>query len=453
MGLNGPSEIVQGLNGVVRQKTEPSDKPFSEQTPEERVDILKTRLENGELITAAVFDHFHPEEDPLGGKLFIEMTDAEKNYFYERQEFKTDIEGDGILDQVMHGGLVASHYKETGVKVIPVNLNATRNGLNPSPETHPLLEGFQKIVSGETEKPDIVHFSLGAQDQGKLLPSFEELSELTGIKGITADNVAEQREEILDALEGVFAQEMSKLKTTENLLFSEKPDNFWFLYRTVIMRRMVDYFNEEEITPVFSGGNDGEDRLNLYTLNSGTVVVGALDQNGKKAEFSADNALVTHWRQGVFMPTVTKDGVDVTEDGKPDFPLSVLGNSPQENLSKNPFIGRKLSDVRGKVTPEMKKTAEKLRSQNGGSISGPDWKGFIEQFMEPDKVYSSQDIITLIGRYAPPDAGKPLTYFVLKQRSGNNFDELYKNKQGELALYRKPISGTSFAAPSIFRDE
>ncbi len=78
-------------------------------------------------------------------------------------------------------------------------------------------------------------------------------------------------------------------------------------------------------TSVYIGaGNYGKNVFNMLSLSNNTKIVGALDETGAKADYSAKNSLVNKWDLGVLKITKLKDkngksGFDYTGDGTIDI--------------------------------------------------------------------------------------------------------------------------------------
>lgn len=86
----------------------------------------------------------------------------------------------------------------------------------------------------------------------------------------------------------------------------------------------IEKISSKGVPIYMAAGNQGRDYFNMYSLAKGVRSVGSLESNGKKADFSADNQLVTKWVQGVFNITETYDskgkaGFDFTGDGSIDI--------------------------------------------------------------------------------------------------------------------------------------
>lgn len=77
-------------------------------------------------------------------------------------------------------------------------------------------------------------------------------------------------------------------------------------------------------TKVYIGaGNEGKKVFNLFSLANNVKTVGALDNDGKKASYSANNSLVTRWNLGSLKIQKLEDkngksGFDYTGDGTID---------------------------------------------------------------------------------------------------------------------------------------
>lgn len=84
--------------------------------------------------------------------------------------------------------------------------------------------------------------------------------------------------------------------------------------------------------PVYiSGGNMFPGYINILSFADGVKTVGALDENGEKTFYSANNSLVKNWYRGDYPITELPDGYDYTEDGIEDvFKSEVTGHRTDE---------------------------------------------------------------------------------------------------------------------------
>ena len=74
------------------------------------------------------------------------------------------------------------------------------------------------------------------------------------------------------------------------------------------LRKAVAYAVEQDVLIVASAGNDGTDALFYPGAYEGVLCVGALDENGKIAEFSQQNASIDLYAIGEGIPVVGADG-------------------------------------------------------------------------------------------------------------------------------------------------
>ncbi|MFH0703287.1 MAG: hypothetical protein V2B14_07135 [bacterium] len=78
-------------------------------------------------------------------------------------------------------------------------------------------------------------------------------------------------------------------------------------------------------TPVYiSGGNSGEEGMNLFNLADGTENIGS-----KNADYSASNSLIDKYEKGDYQSKKVSGGYDFTDDGEADVSDSeVSGGTP-----------------------------------------------------------------------------------------------------------------------------
>ena len=131
--------------------------------------------------------------------------------------------------------------------------------------------------------------------------SYKELSKLVG-KRITPKNISANKEFV--------KQKLFKSNYPEVGYIEEINKNLESLIKSG--------------TKVYiASGNKGKKSLNLYTLADGVEVVGALKDNGKRANFSTINSLVKRHEKGVFkvkkaVDSEGKKGFDFTQNNAPD---------------------------------------------------------------------------------------------------------------------------------------
>ncbi len=436
--------------------------PFFNRSPQERVAFLKKKQDRGETLTALVFDSFYQEESD--GDL---NSPEEQDRLERKRDKQSDINVDGYLDKVMHGDLVAAFNRSNGVRVIPADIS----GVRPEQQNDSLYtlskrreEWISKIERGEI-KVDIVQLSLNppytSKGEWKKM-TYADLERLSGVSGITPENLHEKEEAIMKAFEARYKasrrsteaerkdERKGKKGKSKN---SQAVNDLIFIEKTVGMDRHVQRLNRVEVTTVVSGGNAGlvntsDETINAYSLGKHVVSVGALDEFGNKAAFSADHSLITHRRPGVYTVKTLKDGIDITGDNIPDFPLSILNFDDTEPLFEGKkFKGKKLSEVQGKITPEIEKRAKTLRGKHDGIIPKKAWKAFLED-LEPDKLYSNMELNVLRGRLSRKELKLAkyanLSFYCLP----NSKLKMIENEDGVLD-YDTRRKGTSYAAPLI----
>lgn len=205
--------------------------------------------------------------------------------------------------------------------------------------------------------------------------------------------------------------------------------------------------------PVFvAAANSGFKEVNLYSLFPNVLSVGAIDLNGGKAPYSADNSAVTLWRQGSIKSYSTSEGIDVNGDGIADF--SLFTPEISESLL-NSFKGKPASRVTSQVPKEVDDMNDNNRTQffelaaklPAGMYSTKEilLKTLATPFQQARYIQSLGNVFYLDGKYPYP------LFFMdvdnngaLKTRAG-----MY---QGAVQ-FRNVLYGTSFSSPSICNGE
>ena len=99
-----------------------------------------------------------------------------------------------------------------------------------------------------------------------------------------------------------------------------------FIIQSIPMEKIVtaikkmDELSKMGVKFYIAAGNSSNDTFSLLTLVDGAVVVGALNDKGKKADYSCDASVVNRWESGEIKPYITDDGYDLTGDSITDFP-------------------------------------------------------------------------------------------------------------------------------------
>ncbi|HRQ60228.1 MAG TPA: S8/S53 family peptidase [Alphaproteobacteria bacterium] len=204
--------------------------------------------------------------------------------------------------------------------------------------------------------------------------------------------------------------------------------------------------------PVFvAAGNYGPVPIvNLFSLFPGVHTVGALDRQGLKSEFANNSSLVGLWRKGSFTMKEVPGGIDINNDGRPEFTGDQL--STGESVAVK-YTGKKASET-VKAVPDIF-WLELEQMKNGP----PDQQGFTTWHLAealPEGLYPTKDMMTLFGQEM---LGQ--TQFNIKQgqwmhhpskllftETPDGFLIYDPDRNGDPAQ-RASWDGTSYAAPNI----
>ena len=168
-----------------------------------------------------------------------------------------------------------------------------------------------------------------------------------------AERVGRQLEKLIKLIEKGEKFDVVNLSFSFNRKFTNDitPDNI-LSHRNAIISQLAkgDYFMRGEARCVtlieklhkmgvkvyIGAGNAGKGEYNVLSLAQGTITVGGLNEDGTKADFSADNTYVTRWNQSVFSITKTENGIDFTGNDIADMLYEDL-SAAGENLVKELF--------------------------------------------------------------------------------------------------------------------
>lgn len=195
----------------------------------------------------------------------------------------------------IHGNIGKRFLEEglpKGSKIETFNTNIANDNVNSFDE---IDKALNKILENMKKGKKYDAIDLPAADY----ISFENLSKLLG-KNITSQNVAEYKKEIRKLMFNKFSIEEGKVL------------------------KKLDEISDRGVPIYTAAGNEGKDFFNMFSLANKINVVGALDKDGQKTQFSADNKLVTDWQPGIFDITekcdsTSKCGFDYTGDGSIDL--------------------------------------------------------------------------------------------------------------------------------------
>lgn len=221
---------------------------------------------------------------------------------------KTEFIDNDDWGDVAHGQLIKKIIKEglPDAKIRPFEIRTNINGTTSGKEINKVLdEVIMAIDSGE--KFDAINISLEST-----LP-LKEVSKQLG-KQITPENLKENRELVKNLI----------LKINNINGDSQIKRQF----------EKLEKITAKGVPVYIAASNGGKSNFNPYSLAKGVKTVGSLDKKGAKANFSADNSLITNWEPGVFGLTTLKDknnkiGYDITDDGTIDVYPEQL-TSPKE---------------------------------------------------------------------------------------------------------------------------
>lgn len=195
---------------------------------------------------------------------------------------------------IPHGEVVSKLLEENlpNADVYKRNVDFTNEGVSAFTEKLDTL--FSGILK-RGEKFDAINMSLGSDI------SFKTLSELLGFE-ITPDNIARLKGRVRDSL------------ATSKYIVNGDP---FYLIAKLLNKMDSVALNGSKI--YVAAGNEGSTSLNLLSLANGMEVVGACDEFATPKDYSADNSIITRYARDEFPVEATKDGFDITMDGKTDF--------------------------------------------------------------------------------------------------------------------------------------
>ncbi|MFA6028224.1 MAG: hypothetical protein WC969_00085 [Elusimicrobiota bacterium] len=197
--------------------------------------------------------------------------------------------------------------------------------------------------------------------------------------------------------------------------------------------------------PIYlAAGNQGPGKVNLLGFLPGTVSVGSIGRDGRKAASSADNGLTSVWRPGEYAFRRTADGnVDVNGDGLGDFDAKLMSKGPPLAAA---YAGKPMTEVLRTPTkdPEL-------------DIIRRDTPGGVERLTSElqDGLYRVDDLIAFFRidgaraeslRRHGPYLDKSMRFHFTASAAGTVvFDPAGDGSPGQVLL----MAGTSFAAPAL----
>jgi hypothetical protein len=214
-----------------------------------------------------------------------------------------------------------------------------------------------------------------------------------------------------------------------------------FRFALTMIRKVI-----QQGTKVYIGaGNNGPDTFNFYNLAGKAVNVGALDAQGRKAAYSADNSLLNRFEQGTFNIYKVSDGYDITGNGEPDVKNEeVSGKEPLINR----FVGKPLMEVLG-----TNQDIENLKSvmKRGWQAVTPGEKLSLEHLLYPVELLASMGCIQArdfkkskeLGDFAFILGEQVKLGYRLDAKGCITYDPAGTGKTGVVSY----VTGTSFAVP------
>lgn len=330
-------------------------------------------------------------------------------------EINIDLDGDGYYD-IHHGEFVTKLVELNGQKVIKEIIGTPIF----SPEFLDVLNKYIERIEKKELQVSWINFSQG------FTVEIDALNSLLGLKNeINAKNV-----------------HLYSLRVLETL---------WASRPKLKIKELYDAFLrlEQLQVPVFvAAANSGFKEVNIYSLFPNVYSVGALDLQGKKASYSADNSTVTIWRAGDLKSYLVAGGIDLNKDQVPDFTTETPFVSP-ELLEK--FQGAKAAQLASKVPPDIAKENDNNKAT------------FFELVAKlPAGLYRTYDLLNMtlatpfqqsryiksLGEYFYLDGIIPRPLFF--GASNGNGELAISQGQGDLnQQFRNILYGTSFASPNI----
>lgn len=219
-----------------------------------------------------------------------------------------------------------------------------------------------KAVNLHSRKIDAVNLSLSYN------ATIDSLADVTGLP-LTRDNLAKYRPQIAAWLRppqkknGRYnAQELDKYmdKMEKNGLPIEAAGQF----------EQLEDITKKGIPVFVSGGNATSIGVNLLGFANGVKTVGALDRNGHKAPYSANNSLITIWEQGDYPVKQVIDahgnilGYNITGGIKLEIPLNQTTGRP-------PFKPLLITKNKASISSSEKPTPKIVGDAKGTSFAAP----------------------------------------------------------------------------------
>lgn len=341
--------------------------------------------------------------------------------FGSKTDANVDVNGD-LEPDVNHGDFVEALAKRSGP-----TLRKELGGPADLSEVYKQLDDVVKQIKSGALKISRINFS---QENSIRIGAFKDdlFATDNSVPQLTAQNIHLYNEQILARI----AQSWPEFKVAE----------------------LTQVFKELEalgVPFVTIAGNNGVEKINLYSLFPGVITVGALDVDGTKRPSSADHTLVQVWRRGVFVSQKIEDGIDINQDGIVDFSNSTLSTQP---AVVSPFVGKPALDLLTPIQKDFKEWMAKgadtmienaaLNTIPVGFYNVDELVSIATVSAEKAKQFRKSGAFVYKAKNTAP-ASIPFFFFDVDSAGNVIFDPLKNGEPDQLAVN----SGTSFAAPVI----
>jgi hypothetical protein len=320
-----------------------------------------------------------------------------------------DLNFDGKAD-ITHGDLVSAYLRSKGIEPINIERNQVRG--NRESGFLKLIELAEKIESGKLPV-GAVNLSWGININ---IETFGRKLALP----LNADNLQQYRDRIIERLQTLKTEgdlplySYKKRGLFRDNIIEDRPSTF--LYRIEVCERLVRLG-----CPIYrAAGNNGHIYFDPVSLAKGVITVGALNGNGKIAEYSGHNSLVKKWATGDYSPSLVKGGIDLTNDGLADI-AGITQSSPRTTPHKVESPLRSLKE-----------------SANFNEICNAIFVAALKRGFK-DGQYSAQELLKNFGA----------TSSLQNKYKNMNFEilGLTTRKEKTIVATKREIAGTSFATP------
>lgn len=214
-----------------------------------------------------------------------------------------------LVPDVQHG-FVVSRIIEKGLpnaNVKKINIPKKEEFCKASSKKHALMGGVLKEIKNG-KKYDAINISMGIP-----MP-FNEFSKQTGIE-LTPENLASKARVVKDYL----------IKNSDKSLYNGKSDSVK-IGSVVNFIDDLDSISSKGAKVYVAAGNSGKRSFNLLSLIDNSISVGALGPRGRKASYSADNSLVSRWKNDALKINKTGDGFNFSGGSDSDIGFEYTSN-------------------------------------------------------------------------------------------------------------------------------